>query len=201
MKVIFLVSICCLMLSFPVIGRTLPPLNNQFGLDNTTLEELEATSIDDSAKNLSLYVVKAMVYEIGILTEEDNDTDNTSFENEERVDLTFFDAHSNNSHIDLGNIPLPIKTNVSGQILTGIAPINIGAFSSAGELLQTLPLTGTIFNITQSDTAFYQLTATNISDSDKAYPVNANEFASLAGVQQLFPSSSTISEVKEENVK
>ena len=136
------------------------------------------------------YVVKAVVYEIGILTEVD-DNDTTSFESQERVDLTFFDAHTNQSHIDLGNIPLPIQTNVSGQVLTGIAPINIGAFSSASELLQTLPLTGSIVNITHSDTAFYQLTRTNASDDEKPRIISSEEIASIPGASSLLPASSS----------
>lgn len=75
----------------------------------------------------------------------------------ERVDLTFYDAKSNGSHFDLGEIPLPVQTNVSGQILTGIAPIHIGAIQNASEILTTLPLTGTIINITHSDTSFINL--------------------------------------------
>jgi len=63
---------------------------------------------------LSSYVVKAVVYEIGILTEVgENDT---SFESQERVDLTFYDTHSNKSHIDLGNIPLPIQPATDNEV-------------------------------------------------------------------------------------
>lgn len=75
----------------------------------------------------------------------------------ERVDLTFFDAKSNGSHFDLGNIPLPVQTNVSGQILTGIAPIALGSIQNASDILSTLPLTGTIINITHSDTSLINL--------------------------------------------
>lgn len=114
----------------------------------------------------------------------------TSFESQERVDLTFFDAHSNNSHIDLGNIPLPIQTNVSGQVLTGIAPVNIGAFGSPSELLQSLPLTGSIVNITHSDTAFYQLTTSNTSEADKPKIIDQEQLASLSNAAALFPAVS-----------
>lgn len=138
-----------------------------------------------------------MVYEIGILTEvDDNDTD--SFESQERVDLTFFDAHTNESHIDLGNIPLPIQTNISGQVLTGIAPVNIGAFSSASELLQTLPLTGSIVNITHSDTAFYRLTKSNVSDEEKPKVINMEEINSIPEAAALFPPSITSSQNPDE---
>ncbi|XP_030372804.1 uncharacterized protein LOC115622860 [Scaptodrosophila lebanonensis] len=152
-----------------------------------TLEELNST-LNDTPKNL--YVVKAVVYEIGILTEaDDNDT---SFENQERVDLTFFDAHTNKSHIDLGNIPLPIQTNVSGQVLTGIAPVNIGAFSSPQELLETLPLTGSIVNITHSDTAYYQLSKSNATNAEKPQVLDEATLAKLTHAAQLFPPTSTI---------
>jgi len=163
------------------ISLGLPVLDASSGIDNETIEALKA-SVNDTPKNL--YVVKAVVYEIGILTEVgENDT---SFESQERIDLTFYDAHSNRSHIDLGNIPLPIQTNISGQVLTGIAPVNIGAFSSPTELLQTLPLTGSIVNITHSNTAFYQLTSSNISSADRQRVVDSKE---LTNVANLFPSA------------
>ncbi|CAD7004916.1 uncharacterized protein LOC101448739 [Ceratitis capitata] len=149
------------------------------GFDNATLEELQ-TNVNDTPKNL--YVVKAVVYEIGILTEVDDNE--TSFESEERVDLTFYDAHSNQSHINLGNVPLPIQTNISGQVLTGIAPVNIGAFSNPADLLQTLPLTGTIVNITHSNTAFYQLTKSNASDTLKPHITDVDD---LTNVSNLYP--------------
>ncbi|EDW78834.1 uncharacterized protein Dwil_GK12502 [Drosophila willistoni] len=163
-------------------GCTLPVLDVSSGIDNATIEELRA-SVNDTPKNL--YVVKAVVYEIGILTEVgDNDT---SFESQERVDLTFYDAHSNKSHIDLGNIPLPIQTNVTGQVLTGIAPVNIGAFSSPQELLETLPLTGSIVNITHSDTAFYQLTKSNTTQAEKPQVLDKDTLSQLTHASQLFP--------------
>ncbi|EDV50325.1 uncharacterized protein LOC6546156 [Drosophila erecta] len=169
------------------IGGSLPVLDVSSGIDNATIEELRA-SVNDTPKNL--YVVKAVVYEIGILTEVgENDT---SFESQERVDLTFYDTHSNKSHIDLGNIPLPIQTNVTGQVLTGIAPVNLGAFSSPQELLETLPLTGSIVNITHSDTAFYQLSRSNTSAADKPQILDQDALAKLTHAAQLFPPSSQI---------
>ena len=80
--------------------------------------------------------------------------------------MTFYDAHSNKSFIDLGNIPLPVQTNITGQVLTGIAPVNIGAFSNPAELLQSLPLTGTIVNITHSETAYFKLTTNNLTKDE-----------------------------------
>lgn len=89
---------------------------------------------------------------------------NFSFISHEQVDLTFYDTHHNGSHIDLGDIPLPIQTNVSGQVLTGIAPVHVGAFSDIQELLHNLPITGSIVNITQSNTSIIKLDTHNTSD-------------------------------------
>ncbi|XP_054732952.1 uncharacterized protein LOC129240906 [Anastrepha obliqua] len=161
------------------VTLALPLLDASSGIDNSTIEDIYA-SANDTPKNL--YVVKAVVYEIGILTEADDNE--TSFESQERVDLTFYDAHSNQSHINLGNVPLPIQTNISGQVLTGIAPVNIGAFSNPTEILQTLPLTGTIVNITHSNTAYYQLTKSNASDTLKPHVTDVKD---LTNVADLFP--------------
>lgn len=63
-------------------------------------------------------------------------------------------------------MPLPVHTNVSGQIITGIAPVHIGAVSDVGDILQSLPFSGTIINITQSDQSFVHVNRENISDVD-----------------------------------
>ena len=42
------------------------------------------------------------------------------------MDLTFFDPPSNDTFIDLSNVPVPIQTNISGVSVTGIAPTNLG---------------------------------------------------------------------------
>lgn len=59
--------------------------------------------------------------------------------------------------MDLGDIPLPVQTNITGQILTGIAPVHIGAIQDAQDIFSTLALTGTIVNISHSDTSFITL--------------------------------------------
>lgn len=101
----------------------------------------------------------------------------------ERVDLTFFDAHSNASHFNLGDIPLPVQTNVSGQVLTGIAPVHIGAIQDATDILNSLPLTGTIVNISHSDTSFI-----NLSHSPKMNEngtiLDAEDLAKLPGINE-----------------
>lgn len=45
--------------------------------------------------------------------------------------------------------------------MTGIAPVNIGGFSDPRDILYTLPITGTIANLTHSDTAYFQVTKSN----------------------------------------
>lgn len=132
-----------------------------------------------------LYVVKAVVYEIGILTDSSDEDNSTDFESHERVDLTFFDAHKNSSHIDLGRVPLPIQTNISGQVLTGIAPVDIGAFSNPAQLLQTLPITGTIVNITHSDTGYFQLSTSNLTGYEKPHILSISDLKHLSDIPDL----------------
>lgn len=59
--------------------------------------------------------------------------------------------------MDLGTIPIPVQTNVTGQVLTGVAQLNMDGSSDAKDILSTLPITGTIVNITHSDTSYFQL--------------------------------------------
>lgn len=106
----------------------------------------------------------------------------------ERVDLTFFDAHTNDSHIDLGSIPLPVQTNQSGEVLTKISPINIGGFSDPREILSTLPITGTIANLTHSDTAFFQVTKSNQElDNPNENILTPEDIAEIPEVGNVFP--------------
>ncbi|XP_055372713.1 uncharacterized protein LOC129606414 [Condylostylus longicornis] len=159
-----LVKISLIVLIFVTFSTSLP-LDNDFLLGETSDQTMEdSDDLEKPNKTQHLYVVKAVVYEIGILTDV-GENDTSSEETHERVDLTFFDAHRNDSHIDFGNIPLPVQTNISGQVLTGIAPINIGAISNPSDLLSTLPLTGTIVNITHSDTAFFKLSTQNMTSN------------------------------------
>lgn len=95
--------------------------------------------------------------------------------------MTFYDAHSNGSHFDLGEIPLPVQTNVSGQVLTGIAPIHIGAIQNASDILTTLPLTGTIINITHSDTSFINLSH-KPAISENGTILNIHDIAKIPGL-------------------
>lgn len=166
-------------------------------------ESAENTTTNSTKKDL--YVIKAVVYEIGILTEVDENSTDEAYSyvgsnqyqytqisflttdlfayifRHERVDLTFYDAHSNGSHFDLGEIPLPVQTNISGQVLTGIAPIHIGAIQNASDILTTLPLTGTIINITHSDTSFINLSH-KPSISENGTILNIHDIAKIPGL-------------------
>lgn len=111
------------------------------------------------------YVIKAVTYEIGILADvPDNDTttDNGTV-TRQQVDVSFFNAESNDSFINFGDVPLPVERNISGQIITGIAPVHIGAVQDIGDLLKSLPFTGTIVNITESDTSYIHVNRENVT--------------------------------------
>lgn len=136
---------------------------------NASNESLESNSTNGTHKDL--YVIKAVVYEIGILVDApDNDTEEVGDDpiTEQQVDLTFFSHDSNKTHINLGDIPVPVATSVNGQVLTGIAPVHLGAVSDLHDLVATLPITGTIVNITQTNSSFVTLTQKDINDIESA---------------------------------
>lgn len=92
----------------------------------------------------------------------------------QQVDLSFFNAESNDSFINLGEVPLPVQTNVSGQIITGIAPVHIGAVQDVSDVLKALPFTGTIVNITQSDTSYIHVNRENVTDDSQQITLHDN---------------------------
>lgn len=104
--------------------------------------------------------------------------------------MTFFDAKSNGSHFDLGEIPLPVQTNVTGQVLTGIAPIELGSIQNASnitsDILSTLSLTGTIVNITHSDTSFINLSH-RPSITENGTILNPADIAKIPGLNGTEP--------------
>ncbi|XP_018567714.1 uncharacterized protein LOC108908239 [Anoplophora glabripennis] len=96
------------------------PIENE---ENVANEDTTTESGNETSQNL--YVIKSVVYEIGILTDVDEDAEEGN-ETHEQVDLTFFDPGHNGSIIDLSNIPIPVQTNISGVSVTGILPANLG---------------------------------------------------------------------------
>lgn len=133
-----------------------------------------------SEKNLQLfkffrYIVKVTTYEVGILADvpdDDNATEDGP-QTRQQVDLTFYDAQGNDSFLDFGDIPLPIQTNVSGHVITAITPVHIGTQNIENPLsiVNSIPITGTIVNITKSD-SFINLSHFNVSLADQITHIN-----------------------------
>lgn len=142
-------------------------------------ETAENNSTNGTHKDL--YVIKAVVYEIGILVDS-NDTDEAGDDpvSDQQVDLTFFPHDSNETHINLGDIPLPVATSVNGQVLTGIAPVHVGAVSDLSQILSTIPISGTVVNITQTNGSSVVLTEKDIDalSKDEA-PIDIGDLAKL----------------------
>lgn len=60
--------------------------------DESTSDSMSNNSVDNSTEiaNTDVYVIKAVVYEIGILTDTDNTT-SESTERQEKVDISLYD--------------------------------------------------------------------------------------------------------------
>ncbi|XP_012349818.1 uncharacterized protein LOC105737164 [Apis florea] len=85
--ILFLFNIC-IQLS---ITLSVPNMNY-----NTTAVMLTNESSSNNSIGDNLYVIKAMVYEIGILTDADNTTNNTT-ERHEEVKLSFYNPPNENN--------------------------------------------------------------------------------------------------------
>ncbi|XP_050361162.1 uncharacterized protein LOC126780597 [Nymphalis io] len=66
-----------------------------------------------------MYVVRATVYQVGILTNQTNETSGSNTGHQEAI--TFY--HKNGSNIDLSAIPDPLLTNVTAEKIVGVAPV------------------------------------------------------------------------------
>lgn len=163
------------------------PLSSLFHPDEGDYWSATNQSVENNSTNgthKDLYVIKAVVYEIGILVDSpDNDTAEVGEDpvSQQQVDLTFFAHDSNDTHINLGDIPLPIATSVNGQVLSGIAPVHIGAISDLNDLVSTIPISGTIVNITQTNGSFVELSQKDINDLSGASegPISVGDLAKL----------------------
>ncbi|EAT43726.1 AAEL004826-PA [Aedes aegypti] len=168
-------------------GNGIHPLNYLFRPEEGDYWSGSNETLDNNSTNgthKDLYVIKAVVYEIGILVDApDNDTEGIGEDpiTEQQVDLTFFSHDANKTHINLGDIPVPVATSVNGQVLTGIAPVHLGAVSDLHELVQTLPISGTIVNITQTNSSYVTLTQKDIEEieSGSAEAVDVPELTKL----------------------
>lgn len=123
----------------------------------------------------------------GYLKNKTNNLFSVQIYSQQHVQLTF-SANNKNGSLDFGDIPLPVQTNVSGQILTGIAPYHVGQLDNLQEALGALPITGTIVNITQSNGGFFKLETMNITNPGQLIN-STDDLSSLA----LPPSISLLS--------
>ncbi|XP_077302475.1 uncharacterized protein LOC143922931 [Arctopsyche grandis] len=124
--------ICGSLLAATILASPLDLANFSKSDSDLTAVPSESVSVNDTNSTAqNLYVIKAIVYEIGILTDiGENDTSSNETLSNEQIDLTFFHPDKNGSIIDLGNIPIPVQTNITGQVITGIAPVDLGSISA-----------------------------------------------------------------------
>jgi hypothetical protein len=187
MVIVALTFECNLICGLPVFD----PATGQLYQNITSLDDIPGYNSHGNTTKKQLYVIKAAVYEIGILTEVDgNGTDELQDyedEDQKQVDLTFFSGHQNGSLIDLGDIPLPIQEQINGQILTGIAPVHIGTIENPEDLLQTLPLTGTIFNISNSENPIVHLSTRNLTEAEQPTLISNVDFEDIPVVANSIP--------------
>ncbi|CAH0684477.1 unnamed protein product [Chilo suppressalis] len=90
------------------------------------LEVVQCTHLDSgnttnnsTAPTKDMYVINALVYQVGIITNKTGDKNQTSsMGNQEAITL----YRTNGSKIDLSNIPEPLLTNVTAQSMVQVAP-------------------------------------------------------------------------------
>jgi len=129
-----------------------------------------------------LYVIRKVVYEIGILTDADNSTEYDN-RTHEQIDLSFFDPSDNGTFVDLSRIPIPVEANVSGVALTGILPVNFGSIF--------FPENGTAASLNESNIPIFpdkQVKVTkNISTVDREESANI-----LSGISDVLGLSNLV---------
>ncbi|XP_047040746.1 uncharacterized protein LOC124645054 [Helicoverpa zea] len=98
--------------------------------DTVNDTELLTNSTDP---NKDMYVIHAMVYQVGILTNKtDNETTNLNTTGNQEA-VTFY--HTNGSQgLDLSKISSPLLTNVTAQSMVGVAPMPGNTKNGANQL-------------------------------------------------------------------
>ncbi|XP_053674999.1 uncharacterized protein LOC128725290 [Anopheles nili] len=141
------------------------PLEYGAKVDSDEIALISTNSSQNTTKEL--YVIKAVVYEIGILADvPENETLDEDEPVHQQVDLSFFSHGGNSTHLNLGDIPVPIQTSVQGQVFTGIAPVHVGTVpTNLSDLLSALPISGTVVNISQTNSSYVEVHKHNISDA------------------------------------
>lgn len=79
--------------------------------------------------------------------------------------MSFYGAESNDSFVNLGDVPLPIKSDASGQI--GISTVHIGSVQNVADILKKLPFSAQIQNITESGTSFVTINRENVTEAEQ----------------------------------
>ncbi|KAJ8985550.1 hypothetical protein NQ317_019934 [Molorchus minor] len=175
------------------------PVKSAFALpalseDYVNEDEDNSTEAAPGNETQNLYIIKSVVYEIGILT--DGDDEDSSNETHEQVDLSFFDPNYNGSIIDLSNIPLPIQTNVSGVAITGILPTDLGSISLNDD--GTASYNGTAFPILPNKQVRITHNISTVS-KDKSSSI-LSELPKILGLDDLIKTNSTKTEGENEEV-
>lgn len=114
------------------------------------------------------YVIKATTYEVSFLVDVPNDDktlENVTQVTRDQVDISFYGAESNDSFVNLGDVPLPIQSKVPGQI--GISTVHIGSVQNVADILEKLPFSASIVNITESGTSFVKINRENVTEAEQ----------------------------------
>ncbi|XP_060520087.1 uncharacterized protein LOC132698172 [Cylas formicarius] len=157
--------------------------------DGQSIDEETSTETAKNNTGQDLYIIRKVVYEIGILTE----ADGTDYDNKthEQIDVSFFDPNDNGTAIDLSNVPVPIETNVSGIAVTGILSSNLGTL--------IFPPKGAV-NLSESNFPVFpdkQVKVTrNITTVDKEKSLNIlSGISEVLGLDKLIEPQKPIGEV------
>ncbi|XP_063698853.1 uncharacterized protein LOC134829610 [Culicoides brevitarsis] len=149
-------------------------------------EEIEVVEIDNATSqngtHKELYVIRQVVYEVGVLVDVNNtDSEDTEIDNSEsselvddQIQLTIFGS-SHNGTLEFGDVPLPVQVNTSGHVMTGLQPIHVGQISNLTALADALPFTGTIVNVTKTESTFLVPDKLNASSAEMVDVENSNE--------------------------
>ncbi|KAK2587984.1 hypothetical protein KPH14_004063 [Odynerus spinipes] len=106
---VLIISVCLLT---KIIATPLPTPTQEYqdyAIDNLTTISSENSTNDD------LYIIRAVVYEIGVLTDTDNST-NENPERHEEVNIAFYDPpHKENGLLDLDKVSISTEDSLSTQ--------------------------------------------------------------------------------------
>ncbi|CRL02927.1 CLUMA_CG015822, isoform A [Clunio marinus] len=176
------------------------PLDKAENIDeDPSIVEDDDNSTAPNGTHKELYVIKAVTYEIGILADvSDNDTTTLNGSvSHQQVDFSFYDGESNDSYINLGDVPLPVQTNVSGEIVTGISPVQIGAVHNVSDILSALPFHGTIVNITEGKPSYVKISRHNLTNGQNNIKLNNGDNLSNPMLfEEITPKSSVNDDLK-----